>query len=151
MNAGLHRLALTTAVLVFVSVGGCSSYGSSMSIKYLYEPVVSFAELKTYRWAEGNASSGTDPLLEANVRFLADRALATKGLSAKADKPDFVISTRYETGYGFELRSLTLAVSRADRSQPVWRGMASGSISTDASSPDLKNAVEGILASFPPK
>jgi hypothetical protein len=45
---------------------------------------------------------------------------------------------------------LGLNVYRADRQTLIWRGAASGSISTDAASSDLRNAVQGILAAFPP-
>jgi hypothetical protein len=58
---------------------------------------------------------------------------------------------RYEGSYVYELRGLTLSVSRADNSGVIWRGAATGVIRTDASSGDLKNAVEGILSNFPPK
>jgi len=152
MKPGLRFTALAAAaVLAFALAGGCSTYGSSITVNHSYEPMYSFAGLKTYRWAEARPSSWGDPLVESNVRFLADRALEAKGLTAKTDKPDVVISTSYGYGYAYELRSLVVSVSRADKNELVWRGMASGPINTDASSPDLKNAVEGILAKFPPQ
>jgi len=153
MKPGLRFTALAAAaVLAFALAGGCSTYGSSsITINHSYEPMYSFAGLKTYRWAEARPSSWGDPLVESNVRFLADRALEAKGLTSKTDKPDVVISTNYGYGYAYELRSLVVTVSRADKNELVWRGMASGPINTDASSPDLKNAVEGILAKFPPQ
>jgi hypothetical protein len=46
---------------------------------------------------------------------------------------------------------MTLYVSRADNNELVWRGVATGAIKTDASSGELKNAVEGVLANFPPR
>ena len=45
---------------------------------------------------------------------------------------------------------LTIVIQKADGKQAIWRGTAAGSISTDAGSGDLKNAVEGILKNFPP-
>jgi len=145
------RLAAVVAALTVAFVGGCSTYGSSgTSINYSYEPMYSFTGLKTYRWAEARPSPWGDRLVESNVRFVADRALEAKGLTSKADKPDVVISMSYAYAYSYELRSLVVEISRADRNELVWRGMASGSIRTDASSTDLKNAVEAILANFPP-
>jgi hypothetical protein len=45
---------------------------------------------------------------------------------------------------------LTIDIQNTDSKQLIWRGTATGSISTDAASNDLKNAVQGILAKFPP-
>jgi hypothetical protein len=46
---------------------------------------------------------------------------------------------------------LTLNIARAADKQLVWQGRARGSIKTDASSGELKNAVDEMLANFPPK
>jgi len=146
MKTGLRFKALVAAVLAVVFIGGCA--GSSAT--YSYEPQFSFAELKTYRWTEARLQYWGDSLLESNVRFLADRVLQTKGFASSTDKPDFIVSMRYEGSYD-ELRTLTLYVSRADNSGLIWRGVATGAIGTAASSGDLKNAVEGILVNFPPK
>lgn len=148
MKTGLRFKALVAAVLAVVFVGGCAN-GSSVA--YSYEPLFSFAQLKTYRWTEARSQYWGDSLLESNVRFLADRVLQTKGFASSTDKPDFIVSMRYEGSYYYELRGLTLYVSRADNSGVIWRGAATGVIRTDASSGDLKNAVEGILVNFPPK
>ena len=146
MKTALRFRALL-AVLV-VLVGGCAN---SSSVAYSYEPLFSFAELKTYRWTEARSPYWGDSLLESNVRFQADRVLQTKGFASSTDKPDFIVSMRYEGSYFYELRALTLYVSRADNSGVIWRGVATGVIRTDASSGDVKNAVEGILVNFPPK
>ena len=119
---------------------------------YWYEPQFSFAQLKTYRWAaKPQYWSWRDPLLESNVRFLADRVLQTKGFASTTDKADFIVSMRYEGNDVYQLRALTLYVSLADNNELVWRGVATGEIKTGASSGDLKNAVEGILVNFPPR
>jgi hypothetical protein len=148
MKTGLCLRTLVAAVLAVVFVGGCAT-GSS--VRYSYEPRFSFAELKTYRWAEAKPQYSGDQLLESNVRFVADRVLQSKGFASKTDNADFIVSMRSEGSYTYELRVLTLYVSRADNNELVWRGAASGAIKTDASSGDLKNAVEGILANFPPR
>ena len=149
MKTGLRFRAMVAVILAVLLVGGCTTPMFGPSITYSYEPRFSFAELKTYRWTEVRSYWG-DPLLEANVRFLADRVLEAKGFTSKADKADFLVSMRYE-GYSYESRTLTLNVVRANNNELVWRGMATGTIKTDAASGDLKNAVEGILVNFPPK
>jgi hypothetical protein len=151
MKTGLRFRALVAAVLAAVFVGGCATPLVGTSIRYSYEPRFSFAELKTYRWAEPKPQYWRDPLLESNVRFLADRVLQTKGFASITDKADFIVSMRYEGSHVYELRVLTLYVSRADNNELVWRGVATGAIKTDASSGDLTNAVEGILVTFPPR
>ena len=57
----------------------------------------------------------------------------------------------YGSAEGYELRMLALNVYRADGQTLIWRGTASGSISTDAASGDLSSAVQSILAAFPPR
>lgn len=94
-------------------------------------------------------------LIEANVQFLADPLLEKKGFKKTTVTPDLLISVRLEnypvgTSESYELRMLGLNVYRADGQTLIWRGTASGSISTDAAVSDLKNAVQGILAAFPP-
>jgi hypothetical protein len=140
--------AVSAVVLAVVILGGCGT-----AIKYSYEPRASFPELKTYQWAKTSQIYLADPLLEANVRFLADRYLEGKGLTSKTDKADLLIWMGYDFDYNtyYELRMLTLNISRADTNDLVWRGTATGSMRTDAASGELKKAVEGILINFPPK
>ena len=57
----------------------------------------------------------------------------------------------YGNPESYELRMLSLNVYRPGGQILIWRGTASGSISTDATSGDLAAAVQGILAPFPPK
>ena len=117
VKTGLRFKALVAAVLTVVLVGGCGT-----SLKYSYEPLFSFAELKTYRWTEARRQYWGDSLLESNVRFQVDRVLQTKGFASSTDKPDFIVSIRYEGSDVYELRALTLSVSRADNSPAIWRG-----------------------------
>ena len=140
---------IAAVILAVVVIGGCGT-----AIKYSYEPRASFPELKTYQWAKATQMYRQDPLLEANVRFLADRDLESKGLTLKTEKADLLVWMGYEldyNSYSYELRMLTLNISRADNNEPVWRGTATGGIRTDATSGELKKAVEGILVNFPPK
>jgi hypothetical protein len=96
------------------------------------------------------------------VRFLTDRDFQARGLSLTADKPALLVWIGYESGYygyyygyygssPYDLHVLTLNVARAEDNQLVWQGRARGSIRTDASSGELKKAVEGMLANFPAK
>jgi hypothetical protein len=154
MSAYFRFRATASAVLASVAFGGCSTTSST----YSYEPRVNFKDFKTYQWTEPRQTFGQDSLTEANVRFVADHVLAAKGLTLTSDKADLVIWSGGEfdgSGYSYsspyELRRLTLNISRVDSKQLVWRGTATGPIRTDAASGDLKSAVEGILANFPPK
>ena len=149
MNTGPRFVAAMAAVLAALFFGGCSTPMAGSSVRYSYDPLFGFQGAKTYRWAESGSTYGWDPLLEANVRFLSDRLLESKGMT-KTDQAALSISIRYESsGYSYELRSLSLNVSRADTNQMVWRGLATGTIRSDAASGDLSNAVQGILANFP--
>ena len=138
----------TAVILSLLFLGGCGT-----SIKYAYDARTSFPELKTYQWAASGGIYRQDPLLEANVQFIADRDLGKKGLSRKADKADLIVWMNYEAEYskGYQLRMLTLNIARADNREMVWQGTATGDIKTDAASGKLKEIVEGILANFPPR
>jgi len=136
-------------LLAVVIMGGCGT-----SIRYSFDARNVFPELKSYQWAKSNIIYRQDSLLEANVRFLADQDLALKGLTQKADTADLLVWMSYEydyNSYSFQLRMLTLNISRADNNELVWRGTAVGDIRTDAGSGELKKAVKEILAHFPPK
>ena len=85
------------------------------------------------------------------MRFLTEQALGAKGFTSNVDKPDMLLSMRYEYRYGSGLRVLTLNFSRADNNDAIWRGTATGEIKTDAAYSDLKSAIEGMLVYFPPK
>jgi hypothetical protein len=150
---GKGRLALVgTILLAVLIIGGCAA-----TIKYSYDTRTGFSGLRSYAWAPSSSGyGGTDSLLEANVRVLADQLLGQKGFTKVPEKSDLLISMNYESElgysqYGYQLRMLTLSIYKSERKELIWRGTASGSISTDAASDDLKRAVEGILSNFPPK
>ncbi len=164
MKTGFRFSSVVTAILAIMIIGGCCTpIIKDTASTYSYG--VSFPELKTYRWSKTTVANRQDSLLEGNVRFLTDRALEAKGLTSKSDKPDLLIGISYSLdhpsygyghgygcgyGYGYELRWLTLNVSRAHDNELIWRGMATWSIRTDATSDDLREAVEAILVNFPP-
>ncbi len=144
-------LVAIVAPLMILIGGGCAT-----SINHSYDPSTSFGPLKSYAWAPGSVAYSQSGLVEANVQFVADPILAKKGFTRATTAPDFVILVRIEnypvgSSEGYELRILDLNVYRPDGRTLIWRGTASGSISTDAASGDLSKAVEGILAAFPPK
>ena len=140
-----------TVLLSVLILGGCTT------IKYSYDTRTGFSGLKSYTWGPSSVIyGGQDPLLETNVRVLADQLLGQKGFTKVPEKPDLLIAINYESDigysqYGYQLRMLTLNIYRPDQKELVWRGTASGTIHTDAASGDLKQAVQGILANFPPK
>jgi Domain of unknown function (DUF4136) len=156
MQSILRFSALIAVLAAMVIAGGCSTISKSTAVTYSYEPRFSFPQAKTYKWDQAKPTYRQDSLLEANVRFLADRQLAAKGLTSRTDKADLLVWIAYDfdpyySGYGYDLRALTLNVSRADDNQLVWRGLATGAIKTDAASGELKKAVEEMLVNFPPK
>jgi Domain of unknown function (DUF4136) len=144
-------LVAVVAPLTILIGGGCAT-----TINHSYDPSANFGPLKSYAWAPGSAAYSQNSLVEANVQFLADPLLEKKGFQRATVSPDLVISVKlenypYGSAEGYELRMLGLSVYRADGQTLIWRGTASGSISTDAASGDLNAAVQGILAAFPPK
>lgn len=154
MKSGLRYGKLAGVMLAGAILGACSTPFWGPSVTYSYEPRFGFPAAQTYRWAEARPTYRHDPLLEANVRYLADRALEAKGLASRADKTDLLVWIGYDvdsSSQRHELRALTLNISRADSNALVWRGTATGTIRTDADSSDLKSAVEKMLATFPPK
>ena len=140
-----RALGRVLAFLATLVIAGCAT-----SYNYAYDPTTRFAELKSYAWATPQPHS----LVETNVRFIADPLLEQKGFTKATDKPDFIIAVVYANelfSQGYELQTLTLKVYRVSDQIPLWKGTASGSISTDATSKDLRKAVETTLATFPPK
>lgn len=134
---------------VGIMLSGCAT-----TINHAYDPAASFTGIKTYGWAAGGSSSAQD-LVVKNVWYHADQVLEKKGFRKTAENPDMLITISYEneigiSEYGYRLRMLTLAIQKADGRQAIWRGTATGSISADAGSGDLRSAVEGILKNFPP-
>ena len=154
MTSSLRYSAMTAMLLLVAAASGCTTTADT-SITYSYDPSFSFSGPKTYAWVKSRPY-GHNALVEANVRFLADRDFQAKGLSLTADKPALLAWVGYEPdsyyyGGGSDLRVLTLNLARADDKELVWQGRARGAIRTDASSGELKKAVEGMLASFPPR
>ncbi len=142
------RLGSIIAVLLAAAfiLSGCAA-----SINYTYDPAASFAGLKSYNW-----TSQPNDLVAKNVQYQADQALEKKGFTKTAENPDMLIWMNYENEigiyqYGYQLRMLTIGVQKAGSKQLLWQGSATGTINADAASGDLKKAVDGILANFPPK
>jgi len=128
--------------------------GCATAINHSFDPAASYTGLKSYSWVTGSLGQ-TQDLVVINVQYLTDQALEKKGFRKTAENPDMLVSVSYEneigiSEYGYRLRMLTLGIQKADGKQLLWRGTATGTISTDAASGDLKSAVEGILKNFPP-
>jgi hypothetical protein len=144
------RFIFATLFAVMIISVGCGG------IKYSYDPGTTFSGLKSYTWTVSSFSAWKNPLVEVNVRFVADQVLEKKGFKKTSEKPDLLISINYDSkinsNYEFyQLRMLTLDIYRAETKELIWRGTASGTINTDAASSDLKKAIRGILANLPPK
>ena len=156
MQSVIRFSAVMAAFAAIVIVGGCTTVGKGTTITYSFEPRFSFPQAKTYQWRKAAPTYRQDSLVEANARFVADRELQAKGLTLQTDKADLIAWVGYEFdpqsySYGRELRALSLNIARADDNELVWRGLATGTIRTDAASGELTKAVEGILVNFPPK
>ena len=160
LHLSLRYSAITASLALLAALGGCSSmYGdTSTSVTYSYDPAFSFANAKTYAWLKSTPVYGPNALVEANVRYMTDRDFQAKGLSLAPDKPALVAWVSYDSAYygvysstPYDLGTLTLNVARAEDRALVWQGRARGGMRSDAASGDLKKAVDGMLAHFPPK
>ena len=126
-------------------LGGCAA-----TINYSYDPVADFSTIKSYSWATASFASRQDPLIEKNVRYYADQSLKDKGFTLTSDKPDYVMSMNYESGYysPYKLRMLYLYVYRMQGKELIWQGTAAGTIKdikADAASPDLAEDLSAHL------
>ena len=146
---GKERWAMIAKVLLSGTImGGCVP-----TFEYSFDTRTRFSEQKSYTWAP---SLSLDHLLETNVQVLADQLLAQKGFNKVSENADLVIKIGYGSyvyGYQstYQLQELNLNIYKTENMELVWRGTALGTIDTDAASGDLKQAVQGILANFPPK
>jgi hypothetical protein len=149
-KSAVRILVAIVAPLAIVAAGGCGT-----TINHSYDPATNFGPLKSYAWAPRSPIYSQSNLVEANVQSVADPILEKKGFTKATANPDLVIAVKldnypYGSAESYELRTLDLNVYRADGQTLIWRGTASGSISTDAASGDLNSAVQSILAAFPP-
>lgn len=79
MTSSLHYSATTAILLLVAAASGCTT-ATDTSVTYSYDPSFSFSGPKTYAWVKSRPY-GHSALVEANVRFLADRDFQAKGLS----------------------------------------------------------------------
>jgi len=148
----IARRGFIVAVLFSAAVllSGCAT-----TYNHTYDLAIGYGGLKSYNWVTPGSTGRTGDLVVNNVQYLADQVFEKKGIRETADNPDMLVAVQYGNefgtiGYGYQLQMLTIAIQKADSKQLIWRGTASGSISNDTAKSDLKNAVEGILAKFPP-
>ena len=149
------RARLGTIITVLLAAAAILS-GCAATINYTYDPAASFAGLKSYNWATAGSMNQTNDLVVKNVQYEADLVLGKKGFTRTTENPDMLIWMNYENEiginqYGYQLRMLTLGIQKTGSKQLLWQGSATGTINADAASGDLKKAVDGILAHFPPK
>jgi hypothetical protein len=140
--------------LVAVAVAACAQMAPS-GIKYSYDVQASFSERKSYAWVPTRSgystAYGKDRLVDVNVQAFADEILSQKGFTRASGKSDLMMSVSYEFDSSYTLRRLDLYVYATDAKELLWRGTAFGAIRTDAAAGELKAAVQGILANFPPR
>jgi hypothetical protein len=156
MNGLKRRARLDSTILFLLAAAAVILTGCAATINYTYDPAASFAGLKSYNWTMSGTSSQVNDLVVKNVQYQADQVLEKKGFTKTTENPDMMIWMSYENEiginqYGYQLRMLTLGIQKAGSKQPLWQGSAMGTINADAASGDLKKAVDGILANFPPK
>ena len=156
MSALSRRSAVRILVAIAAPLASLVAGGCGTTINHSHDPATNFGPLKNYTWAPGSPIYSQNSLVETNVQFVADPLLEKKGFKRTTANPDLVIMVKldnypYGSAEGYELRMLALNVYRADGQTLIWRGTASGSISTDAASDDLNSAVQAILAAFPPR
>jgi hypothetical protein len=152
--SGLKTTARLGSLFTVLLAAGIIVAGCATAFNYSFDPATGYTGLKSYNWTTGAMGQNQD-LVVKNVQYHADQVLEKKGFRRTAENPDMLVSVSYEneigiSEYGYRLRMLTLGIQKADGKQLIWRGTATGTISTDAASGDLKSAVEGILKSFPP-
>jgi hypothetical protein len=152
---GFNRTARRGFVMAVLVSAAIILSGCATSYNHSFDPAMGYGGLKSYSWVSSGITGASSDLVVKNVQYVADQALEAKGFRKTAENPDMLISVQYENEigineYGYQLRMLTIGIQKADSRQIIWRGTATGSISTDAASGDLKKAVQGILAKFPP-
>jgi hypothetical protein len=153
---GLKTRAHLGSIITVLLAAAVILTGCAATINYTYDPATSFAGLKSYNWTMAGTASQTNDLVVKNVQYQADQVLEKKGFIKTTENPDLLIWMSYENEiginqYGYQLRMLTLGIQKAGSKQLIWQGSATGTINDDAASGDLKKAVDGILANFPPK
>jgi hypothetical protein len=144
----MRRLAVLATLAVGVAVSGCTG----TVYKYIFDPSVNFAGAKTYAWINSSPVYSPSSPLEEYIQFSADKVLEAKGWRKVPDRPELVFSVtvEHEALSAFQLRLVNLRAARKDTGDAVWRGTASGSIDGNAASSELRDAVNKILANFPP-
>ena len=153
---GLKRTVRRGFIVAVLFSAAVLLSGCATSYNHTYDLTIGYGGLKSYNWAASGVTGRPRDLVVNNVQYLADQVFAKKGILKTAENPDMLVSIQYQNEYGmnsysYQIQVLTIAIQKADNGQLVWRGTASGSISNDTSSSDLKNAVEKILEKFPPK
>jgi hypothetical protein len=152
---GLKTTARLGSIFTVLLAAGFILAGCATGFNYSFDPAASYTGLKSYNWVTAGTMGQSSDLVIKNVQYQADQILEKKGFRKTTENPDMLVSVNYENEiginqYGYQLRMLTLGIQRADDKQLIWRGTAAGTINADAASNDLKSAVQGILASFPP-
>jgi len=167
-------VSLLVAMSSLLAFGACSN----LEVNTAQAPDVSFAQYKTYAWANSPAPGPQgEPLdlyegsiLDQTIKSTTEEKLMEKGLSpAKNAPPDLLISyaakTRMGVQYGvattpwgwddraaYPVRegSITLEITDAHTGTPIWQGTASDIINrAGPSQKDVASAVTKMLDKYP--
>ena len=157
-----------SALLPLVLALGCSG----IQTDYDYDPLFSFADMKSYRWKRSTAEQVMDPFVVKYIQAAVQRELNARGFTYSDENPDFLVTLRdeFEDRLEVDERSgafrrtldtrdlykddLILHIADAKTDDVIWRGVASDAIDKRASSEErrerLDEGVQALLQGFPP-
>jgi hypothetical protein len=178
-NEGVKMKSLVSIFAIFVitmlTMVGCST----ISVNQDYDPAYDFSKLKTYGFIPITSEAGIDQLNADRLGEAIKTNLTAKGFTL-AETADFGIALFFTKntktditttgGYGYGYRGFggmgytdihqydegTLVIDFIDMAENklVWRGIGSGVMSENPSveekTENVNNAVNQILAQFPP-
>ena len=90
---------------------------------------VDFGHFETYRWKPGAPAPNFQ--VEQAIHQTVDAQLAAKGLREVDDEADCFVITRAAKDRHFPVGVLIVEVFEADSERLVWRGMATGTVTSD--------------------
>lgn len=163
-------------IILLLLVLGAFSNCSTIKVSTDYDRSANFSGYKTYAFAEGVEKLPVNDLNRNRLLQAVEAELAEKGLTKGSD-PDLQVkaatkesATAYNTGgygwrYGGGMTTIdiseyvegTLIISLVDaqKNQLVWQGVGVKSVDESASAEKreqrIREAVDKILASYPPK
>jgi hypothetical protein len=155
-------------LLPLVLALGCAG----IQTDYDYDPLVSFENMKSYRWKRSTAEQVMDPFVVKYIQASVRRELGARGFAYSEEDPDFLVTLRdeFEDRLEVDERSgafrrtldtrdlhkddLILHIVDPRTDNVIWRGVASDVIDKRASSEERRErvdeGVQALLQKFPP-